>query len=102
MVRRLASEGCRPRLPWAMALSKLKKDPSPILPIIENLKSDEYEYVRRSVANNLNDIAKDNPSTVIKTAKNWIVITNQLDKLVKHASRTLLKQANIIWLWQYR
>lgn len=94
MVRRLASEGCRPRLPWAMALPKLKKDPSSILPILENLKNDEYEYVRRSVANNLNDIAKDNPNTVIKTAKNWIGITNQLDKLVKHASRTLLKQGN--------
>ena len=57
-VRRLASEGCRPRLPWAMALPKLKVDPAPILPILENLKADDSEYVRRSVANNLNDISK--------------------------------------------
>src|SRR5690606_550673 len=60
-VRRLASEGCRPRLPWAMGLTMLKKDPSPILPILETLKQDESLYVRRSVANNLNDISKDHP-----------------------------------------
>ncbi len=59
-VRRFASEGCRPRLPWAMALPKFKKDPSPILPVLEKLKDDTSEFVRRSVANNLNDISKDN------------------------------------------
>lgn len=94
-VRRLASEGCRPRLPWAMALPILKKEPKPILPILENLKNDISEYVRRSVANNLNDIAKDNPGTVIKIAKKWIGKTKETDKLVKHACRTLLKQGNI-------
>ena len=56
-VRRLASEGCRPRLPWAMALPAFKADPAPILPILEKLKLDPSESVRRSVANNLNDIA---------------------------------------------
>ncbi|GLL57169.1 hypothetical protein KUBF_48340 [Bacteroides finegoldii] len=70
-VRRLASEGCRPRLPWAMALPNLKKDPTPIIPILENLKNDPARFVRLSVANNLNDIAKDNPEIVIDLAKKW-------------------------------
>ncbi|RZL51966.1 MAG: DNA alkylation repair protein, partial [Pedobacter sp.] len=60
-VRRLATEGSRPRLPWAMGIPALKKDVSKVLPILENLKADDSEYVRRSVANNLNDIAKDHP-----------------------------------------
>jgi len=93
-VRRLASEGCRPRLPWAMALPGLKKDPSPIQPILENLKNDGSEFVRRSVANNLNDIAKDNPDLVIETVKRWKGDTKETDWIVKHASRTLLKQGN--------
>lgn len=93
-VRRLASEGCRPRLPWAMALPKFKHDPTPILPILERLKLDDSEYVRRSVANNLNDISKDNPHIVIEIAKRWIGINPNTDKLVKHACRTLLKAGN--------
>lgn len=93
-IRRLASEGCRPRLPWAMALPVFKKDPSKILPILENLKNDESEYVRRSVANNLNDIAKDNPHIVKNIAKKWFGQTSTLNKLVKHACRTLLKQGD--------
>ena len=93
-VRRLASEGCRPRLPWAMALPEFKKDPSPIMPILETLKNDESEYVRRSVANNLNDISKDNPRVVIEVAKNWLGDSQQTDWIVKHACRTLLKQGN--------
>ncbi|MGW9686355.1 DNA alkylation repair protein [Flagellimonas sp. 2504JD1-5] len=92
MVRRLASEGCRPRLPWAMALPDLKKDPTPILPILEKLKSDESESVRRSVANNLNDISKDNPKIVIRLAKKWKGKSKEVDWVVKHACRTLLKQ----------
>ncbi len=70
-VRRFSSEGCRPRLPWAMALPALKKDPTLILPILENLKDDSSEFVRKSVANNLNDIAKDNPDTVLGIVKRW-------------------------------
>jgi len=93
-VRRLATEGCRPRLPWAMALPSFKKDPSPILPILESLKSDASEYVRRSVANNLNDIAKDNPQLVVAIAKEWKGHSQEVDALVKHACRTLLKQGN--------
>jgi 3-methyladenine DNA glycosylase AlkC len=93
-VRRLASEGCRPRLPWAMGLPFLKKDPSPVLPIIEALKSDDSEYVRRSVANNLNNISKDHPELIINIASNWIGSSEETDKIVKHACRTLLKQGN--------
>ena len=93
-VRRLASEGCRPRLPWAMALPEFKKNPEPILPILEKLKDDESEFVRRSVANNLNDIAKDNPITVIEIAERWLGHNEHTDWLVKHGCRTLLKQAN--------
>ncbi|WP_420322651.1 DNA alkylation repair protein [Flagellimonas sp.] len=92
MVRRLASEGCRPRLPWAMALPDLKKDPGAILPILERLKSDVSESVRRSVANNLNDISKDNPEIVIHLAKKWKGKSKEVDWVVKHACRTLLKQ----------
>jgi 3-methyladenine DNA glycosylase AlkC len=68
-VRRLASEGCRPRLPWADALPALKRDPAPIWPILEQLKADPSEYVRRSVANNLNDISKDHPEQVLAIAQ---------------------------------
>jgi len=95
MVRRLSSEGCRPRLPWAIAIPSLKKNPTPIIPILENLKNDESESVRRSVANNLNDISKDNPSTIINLVKNWQGKTKETDWLIKHACRTLLKQGNL-------
>ena len=93
-VRRLASEGSRPRLPWAMALPALKKDPSAIIPILENLKNDPSELVRRSVANNLNDIAKDNPDTVIAIAEQWMGSGTLTDAIIKHGCRTLLKQGN--------
>ncbi|USD68256.1 DNA alkylation repair protein [Vibrio sp. SCSIO 43136] len=92
-VRRLASEGCRPRLPWGMAISTYKQDPTNILPILEALKDDECEVVRRSVANNFNDIAKDNPKVVIDFATSNIGVNTPRDKLIKHACRTLLKQA---------
>lgn len=93
-VRRLASEGCRPRLPWANALPAFKNDPTPILPILEQLKTDESEYVRRSVANNLNDIAKDHPEIVLNLAQQWLGHNENTDRLVKHACRTLLKKGH--------
>jgi len=93
-VRRLASEGCRPRLPWSIALPELKKDPSPIIPILENLKNDPARFVRLSVANNLNDIAKDNPQIVIDLAKKWKGESKEVDWIIKHGCRTLLKQGN--------
>lgn len=93
-VRRLASEGCRPRLPWTMALPDLKRNPAPIIPILENLKNDVSESVRKSVANNLNDIAKDNPQTVIDLARKWQGKSKNTDWVIKHGCRTLLKQGN--------
>ncbi len=93
-VRRFASEGCRPRLPWAMALPNLKKDPALILPILEILKDDESEFVRRSVANNLNDISKDHPNLALKIAKQWYGKSEDTNWIVKHACRTLLKAGN--------
>jgi 3-methyladenine DNA glycosylase AlkC len=93
-VRRLSSEGCRPRLPWAMGIPALKKDPSPILPILENLKADPSEYVRRSVANNLNDIAKDHPQLVLKIAKRWLGKNEDTNRIIKHGCRTLLKKGD--------
>jgi 3-methyladenine DNA glycosylase AlkC len=95
MVRRLATEGCRPRLPWAMAIPSLKNNPAPIIPILEGLKNDTSETVRRSVANNLNDISKDNPNTVIRLVKNWHGKTEETDWVIKHACRTLLKQGDL-------
>lgn len=93
-VRRLASEGTRPRLPWAMAIPYLKKDPSPILPLLENLKNDPSEWVRRSVANNLNDVSKDHPQVVIGIARKWKGIGKETDAIIKHGCRTLLKQGH--------
>lgn len=93
-LRRFSSEGCRPRLPWAMAIPALKKSPVPIFPILDNLKNDPSEFVRRSVANNLNDIAKDHPDLVLKIAKKWQGISAATDKLVKHACRSLLKRGH--------
>ncbi len=92
-VRRLASEGCRPRLPWGEALQEFKKNPAPILPILENLKNDESEYVRKSVANNLNDISKDHPQIVLDLLKTWKK-EGVREGLIRHALRTLLKKGN--------
>lgn len=93
-VRRLSSEGSRPRLPWAMGIPELKKNPKRILPLLENLKNDPSEYVRRSVANCLNDISKDHPALVIETAKKWSGISAETNAIIKHGSRTLLKQGH--------
>ena len=93
-VRRLASEGCRPRLPWAQALPAFKKDPSLILPILAQLRNDPSDYVHRSVANNLNDIAKDHPDMVVAWAKQYQGESKITDWVIRHASRTLLKQAH--------
>lgn len=100
-LRRLASEGCRPRLPWAMALPAFKKDPNPILPILEKLKADESDYVRKSVANNLNDISKDHPELMLDICERWYGVTNQTDWIVKYACRGLLKAGNERALWLF-
>lgn len=93
-VRRWSSEGCRPLLPWAMVLHDLKADPSLILPILTNLRDDESEFVRRSVANNLNDISKNHPKLVTGIIKSWLGFSKERDALLKHGARTLLKAGN--------
>ncbi len=94
-IRRLVSEGTRPRLPWAMQLPALIEDPSPVLPLLQHLRDDEEEYVRRSVANHLNDIAKDHPDLVAEIATNWLKdATPERKKLLRHACRTLIKQGH--------
>jgi 3-methyladenine DNA glycosylase AlkC len=103
-IRRLSSEGCRPRLPWAMALPKYKQNPEVVLEILELLKNDESLYVRKSVANNLNDISKDNPALLIEFVKNNLGVSKNLDWICKHASRTLLKAGDktILELFGYK
>ncbi|NOU94267.1 hypothetical protein GC093_13710 [Paenibacillus sp. LMG 31456] len=93
-VRRLASEGSRPRLPWGQALPMFKRDPSPIFPLLEQLKEDPSLYVRKSVANNLNDITKDHPSLVLDTARRWKGTHPDTDWIVRHACRSLIRKAN--------
>lgn len=98
-VRRLVSEGTRPRLPWGIRLHEFIEAPQLVLPLLESLRDDPEEYVRRSVANHLNDLAKDHPQLIIDVASNWLnnvpaaVLPNR-KKLVRHACRTLLKQGN--------
>lgn len=93
-VRRLASEGCRPALPWGQALTSFKKDPLPVLRILERLKADPSLYVRKSVANNLNDISKNHADLIVELAKDWYGKNEHTDWIVKHGCRTLLKKGN--------
>ena len=94
-VRRLVSEGTRPRLPWAPRLRGFQKDPSPVLELLEVLRDDPEEYVRRSVANNLNDISKDHPERAVDVAERWWVDASEdRRRLVRHALRTLVKAGN--------
>lgn len=92
-LRRLASEGCRPRLPWHQPLRSFIADPAPILPILDNLKNDPSEYVRRSVANNLNDIAKDHPEIVVHFLRGWQP-SYETKRIIRHALRTLIKEGD--------
>lgn len=93
-IRRLASEGIRPRLPWGAGIPRLKQEPQHIFPILENLMMDDSEYVRRSVANNLNDISKGHPELVLSFVKSRDLTHRNTQRLVKHALRGLLKKAN--------
>lgn len=94
-VRRLASEGIRPRLPWGTQLQAFIKDPSPVTRLIETLIDDPSDYVRRSVANNLNDIAKDHPQHVITTCQRWLQKTNPSRQwIVRHGTRSLVKSGH--------
>ena len=92
-VRRLVSEGTRPRLPWAPRLRAFQDDPQPVLELLELLKDDPELYVRRSVANNLNDIGKDNPTALIETCRHWLRgATPERSWLIRHALRSAVKR----------
>ena len=94
-VRRLCSEGTRTRLPWGRRLDVFIAKPAPVLALIERLKDDESEYVRRSVANSLNDLSKDHPDRVIEVCTRWWKDGESARrKLVKHALRTLVKKGD--------
>ncbi len=94
-VRRLISEGSRPRLPWAMQLPGLIRDPAPVLPILRHLRDDPEPYVRRSVANHLNDIAKDHPGLVAGLAGDWMDgASAERLALLRHACRSLIKKGD--------
>lgn len=93
-VRRLVSEGTRPRLPWASRLREFQKDPSPVLALLELLKDDSSLYVRRSVANNLNDIGKDHPNLLAETTRRWLIkASDERRWLIRHALRSAVKRA---------
>jgi 3-methyladenine DNA glycosylase AlkC len=89
--RRLASEGCRPRLPWSFRLDALIADPTPVVPILENLNADPSLYVRKSVANHLNDITKDHPAWVMDRLESWPLDEPHTRWIAKRALRTLIK-----------
>jgi 3-methyladenine DNA glycosylase AlkC len=93
-VRRLASEGCRPRLPWSFRLPELIADPSPARPILHNLRADPSLYVRKSVANHLNDITKDHPQWVLDRIAEWGLTDSHTAWIARRALRTLIKQGD--------
>jgi 3-methyladenine DNA glycosylase AlkC len=93
-VRRLASEGSRPRLPWGERLQALVADPSPTLPLLEALRADPSLYVRKSVANHLNDIAKDHPEVVLDLVAKWDRSVPTTAWIVRHGLRTLIKRGH--------
>ena len=94
-VRRLCSEGTRPRLPWATRIPAFIENPDPVLPILETLKSDQNLYVRRSVANHLGDIAKDHPEKVFEICERWLNgASDEVKWLIRHALRHPAKKGN--------
>lgn len=91
-VRRLASEGTRPRLPWSFRLETLLKDPALAAPILENLRNDASLYVRKSVANHLNDISKDHPDWLLLRLAGWPLRQPWTAWIARHALRSLIKR----------
>lgn len=98
-VRRWVSEGTRPRLPWGERLQALIVDPAPTLRLLDELKYDPELYVRKSVANHLNDIAKDHPAVVVRTLGQWIRGAPEAERdkiawIARAALRTLIKKGD--------
>ncbi|MCU0648484.1 MAG: DNA alkylation repair protein [Gemmatimonadaceae bacterium] len=91
-VRRLVSEGTRPRLPWAPRLREFQRDPAPVIRLLTQLRDDPSLYVRRSVANNLNDIGKDHPALLVQVARDWMIDASAERRwIVSHALRSAIK-----------
>ena len=93
-VRRLASEGSRPRLPWSFRLDALRRDPSLTAPILCRLMADPSLYVRKSVANHLNDITKDQPDWLLGQVQSWPLDNPRTAWIARHALRTLIKKGD--------
>jgi 3-methyladenine DNA glycosylase AlkC len=93
-VRRLASEGSRPRLPWSFKLDAVIQNPALTTPILQILQADEALYVRKSVANHLNDLTKDSPGHVLKLIKSWDQKHPHTAWIIKRGCRSLLKQGD--------
>ncbi|WP_336355496.1 DNA alkylation repair protein [Pseudomonas granadensis] len=93
-VRRLASEGSRPRLPWSFRLEPIQANPQLTAGILERLKADESLYVRKSVANHLNDVTKVHPQWVLDTIEGWSLENKHTRWIAKHALRSLIKQGD--------
>ncbi len=94
-VRRLASEGIRPRLPWARVHTPFVADPSPIIPVLDRLYADESLFVRNSVANNLNDITRTHPDLALETARRWAASdAPHAAWVVERGLRGLIKQGH--------
>ena len=92
-VRRLVSEGTRPRLPWGIRLPALQRDPSPVLPLLDALVDDDALYVRRSVANHVGDIAKDQPAIAEQVCRRWLAQPTPMRRwVVRHALRLPARQ----------
>ena len=91
-VRRLVSEGTRPRLPWGLRLKDFQADPTPTLALLERLRDDPSDYVRRSVANHLNDVSKDHPRLALEVSARWLEDADEKRRgIVRHALRGLLR-----------
>lgn len=96
-VRRLVSEGARPLLPWGQKITEFVLFPQLTLDLLEMLKNDESMYVRKSVANHLNDHSKNHPDLVLNTLKAWRKSdpkNKNIEWIIRHASRTLVKKAH--------
>lgn len=91
-IRRLASEGARPRLPWAKRLDVFIDDPEPILDLVSDLRADPSRYVQKSVANLINDVSKDHPARIEALAERWSKDKHKItDWIIRHGTRTLRK-----------
>jgi 3-methyladenine DNA glycosylase AlkC len=94
-VRRLVSEGLRPRLPWASRLRVFERDPRPVIALLERLRDDPDEAVRRSVANHLNDLGRADPALLVEVCTRWAQdATPGRVRLIRHALRTLVKRGD--------